>query len=206
MGDALFAECSALCRVSKHGHSAKRQSAEWRTRQRPSLPSVKHSAKRDTRQTSYLPSVRHSVKNNPRQNTSGDTGGPPVIFCRVLAVSTRQTCCLCRVLQVWHSAKYFFFKFFLWHLYSTLKHMFQFRTFLWLFGIFFKLFMFTWFFLKKVNLNSMCMKYWNLAIQKIVFMFLVYFEAVCRDIREISNIYFTKHDQQLVKKVFFLII
>jgi inhibitor of KinA sporulation pathway (predicted exonuclease) len=30
----------------------------------------------------------------------------------------------------------------------------------------------------------------------------VYFEAVCRDIREISNIFFTKHDQ-LVKKVFF---
>ena len=34
-------------------------------------------------------------------------------------------------------------------------------------------------------------------------MFLVYFEAVCRDIREISNIYFMKHDHQLVKKVFF---
>ena len=31
----------------------------------------------------------------------------------------------------------FIFKFFLWHLYSTLKHMFQFGTFLWLFGIFF---------------------------------------------------------------------
>ena len=32
--------------------------------------------------------------------------------------------------QFRHSAKYFFFKFFLWHLYSTLKHMFQFGTFL----------------------------------------------------------------------------
>ena len=53
--------------------------------------------KRDTRQTSSLPSVRHSAKNNPRQNTSGDAGGPSVILCRVLAVSTRQTCCLCRV-------------------------------------------------------------------------------------------------------------
>ena len=106
-GDALFAECSALCRVSKHGHSAKRQFAECHTRQRPSLPSVKHSAKRDTRQTSYLPSVRHSAKNNPRQNTSADAGGPSIILCRVLAVSTRQTCCLCRVLQAWHSAKRF---------------------------------------------------------------------------------------------------
>ena len=101
-GDALFAECSALCRVSKHGHSAKRQFVEFRTRQRPSLPSAKHSAKRacrvsGTRQTSSLPSVRHSAKNNPWQNTSGDTGGPTVILCRVLAVSTRQTCCLCRV-------------------------------------------------------------------------------------------------------------
>ena len=67
------------------------------TRQRPSLPSAKHSAKRDTRQTSSLPSVRHSTKNNPRQNTSGDAGGPSIILCRVLAISTRQTCCLCRV-------------------------------------------------------------------------------------------------------------
>ena len=67
------------------------------TRQRPSLPSAKHSTKRDTRQTFSLPSVRHSAKNNPRQNTSGDAGGPSVILCRVLAVSTRQTCCLCRV-------------------------------------------------------------------------------------------------------------
>ena len=67
------------------------------TRQRPSLPSAKHSAKRDTWQTSSLPSVRHSAKNNPRQNTSGDAGGPTVILCRVLAVSTRQTRCLCRV-------------------------------------------------------------------------------------------------------------
>ena len=118
-------------------------------RQMPYLPSVKHSAKRDTRQTSSLPSVRHSAKNNPQQNTSADAGGPSVILCRVLAVSTRQTCCLCRVLQAWHSAKrficrvptptldkvflFFFifvFKFFLWHLYSTLKHMFQFGTFL----------------------------------------------------------------------------
>jgi len=145
MGDALFAECSALCRVSKHGHSTKRQFAECCTRQRPYLSSVKHSAKRDTRQTSSLPSVRHSVNNNPRQNASADAGGPSVILCRVLAVSTRQTCCLCRVLQAWHSAKrflcrvpiptlgkvfFFVFKFFLWHLYSTLKHMFQFETFL----------------------------------------------------------------------------
>ena len=115
MGDALFAECSALCRVSKHGHSAKRQFAECRpaalgkagTRQRLSLPSAKHSAKRDTRQTSSLPSVRHSAKNNPQQNTSADAGGPSVILCRVLAVSTRQTFCLCRVLQAWHSAKRF---------------------------------------------------------------------------------------------------
>ena len=38
-GDALFAECSALCRVSKYGHSAKRQFAECRTRQ------SQHSAK-----------------------------------------------------------------------------------------------------------------------------------------------------------------
>ena len=38
-GDALFAECSALCRVSKHGHSAKRQFVECRTRQ------SRHSAK-----------------------------------------------------------------------------------------------------------------------------------------------------------------
>ena len=68
------------------------------TRQRPSLPSAKHSAKRDTQQMSSLLSVRHSAKNNPRQNTSGDAGGgPSVILCRVLAVSTRQTCCLCRV-------------------------------------------------------------------------------------------------------------
>ena len=107
-GDVLFAECLVLCRVSKHGHSIKRQFAECRTRQRPSLSSAKHSAKRDTRQTSSLPSVRHSAKNNPRQNTSGDAGGgPSVILCRVLAVSTRQTCCLCRVLQAWHSAKRF---------------------------------------------------------------------------------------------------
>ena len=76
-------------------------------RQRPSLPCAKHSAKRDTRQTSSLPSVRHSAKNNPRQNTSADAGGPSVILCLVLAVSTRQTFCLCRVLQAWHSAKRF---------------------------------------------------------------------------------------------------
>ena len=31
----------------------------------------------------------------------------------------------------------------------------------------------------------------------------MYFEAVCRDIRGISNICFTKHDHQLVKQVFF---
>ena len=61
----------------------------------------------NTRQMSSLPSVRHSAKNNPQQNTSGDAGGPSVILCRVLAVSTRQTCCLCRVLQAWHSAKRF---------------------------------------------------------------------------------------------------
>ena len=149
---AYFAECSALCRVSKHGHSAKRQFAECRTRQ------IRHSAKaafaecqilgkERPRQTSSLPSVTHSAKNNPRQNTSGDAGGTSVTLCRVLAVSTRQTCCLCRVLHAWHSAKrflcrvpiptlgkvFFFifvFKIFLWHLYSTLKHMFQFRTFL----------------------------------------------------------------------------
>ena len=78
------------------------------TWQRPSLPSAKHSAKRDTRQTSSLPSVRHSAKNNPRQNTSGDAGGPSVILCQVLAISTRQMCSLCRVLQAWHSAKRFF--------------------------------------------------------------------------------------------------
>ena len=112
------------------------------TRQRPSLPSAKHSAKRDTRQTSSLPSVRHSTKNNPRQNTSGDAGSPSVILCRVLAVSTRQTCCLCRVsgLALGKEAPLpsansdtqqsificfiFVFNFFLWHLYSTLKHMF----------------------------------------------------------------------------------
>ena len=109
---AYFAECSALCRVSKHGHSAKRQFAECRTRQ------IQHSAKaafaecqtlgkEGPRQTSSLPSVRHSAKNNPRQNTSSDAGGPSVTLCRVLAVSTRQTCCLCRVLHVWHSAKRF---------------------------------------------------------------------------------------------------
>ena len=41
MGDALFTECSELCRVSKHGHSAKRQFAECRTRQsRPSAKSI----------------------------------------------------------------------------------------------------------------------------------------------------------------------
>ena len=107
------------------------------TRQRLSLPSAKHSVKRDTRQTSSLPSVRHSAKNNPRQNTSADAGGPSIILCRVLAVSTRQTCCLCRVrkpgtrqrgsfaeCQFRHSAKYFYFFYFcfqnfLWHLYST---------------------------------------------------------------------------------------
>ena len=146
-GDVLFAECSALCRVSKHGHSAKRQFAECRTRQ-----------------------SRHSAK---------------------LVVSTRQTCCLCRVSGLALGKEvplpsansdtrqsififfYFFFvfKFCLWHLYSTLKHMFQFGTFLWLFGIFFNFFMFTWIFLEKVNLNCRCMKYWNLAIQKMVFMF-----------------------------------
>ena len=122
---AYFAECSTLCRVSKHGHSAKRQFAECRTRQ------IQHSAKaafaectlgkEGPRQTSSLPSVRHSAKNNPRQNTSSDAGGPSVTLCRVLAVSTRQTCCLCRVrkpgtrqrgsfaeCQFRHSAKYFF--------------------------------------------------------------------------------------------------
>ena len=31
-----------------------------------------------------------------------------------------------------------------------------------------------------------------------IHVFLVYFEAVCRDIHEISNICFTKHDHQLV--------
>ena len=132
MGDALFAECSALCRVSKHGHSAKRQFAECRTRQ------SRHSAKAVFAKCQTLGKEGHSAKNNPRQNTSGDAGGPFVILCRVLAVSTRQTCCLCRVLQAWHSAKrflcrvpiatlgkvflFFFifvFKFFLWHLYST---------------------------------------------------------------------------------------
>ena len=117
------------------------------TRQRPSLPSAKHSAKRDTRQTSSLPSVRHSAKNNPQQNTSGDVGGgPSVILCRVLAVSTRQTRCLCRVSGLALGKEVhlpsansdtrqsiffiFVFKFFLWHLYSTLKHIFQFGTFL----------------------------------------------------------------------------
>ena len=67
------------------------------TRQSRHSAKAEHSAKRDTRQTSSLPSVRHSAKNNPRQNTSSDAGGPSVILCRVLAVSTRQTCCLCRV-------------------------------------------------------------------------------------------------------------
>ena len=117
-------------------------------RQRPSLPSAKHSAKRDTRHTSSLLSVRHSAKNNPWQNTSGDAGGPSVILCRVLAVSTRQTCCLCRVFGLalgkevpLPSANFdarqsififfiFVFKFFLWHFYSTSKHMFQFGNFL----------------------------------------------------------------------------
>ena len=89
-GDAFFTECSEFCQVSKHEHSAKRQFAECRTRQRPSLPSVKHSA-----------------NVHPQQNTSGDAGGPSVILCRVLAVSTRQTFCLCQVLQAWHSAKRF---------------------------------------------------------------------------------------------------
>ena len=38
-GDALFVECLVLCRVSKHGHSAKRQFTECRTWQ------SRHSAK-----------------------------------------------------------------------------------------------------------------------------------------------------------------
>ena len=120
-GDTLFAECSELCRVSKHEHSTKRQFAECRTRQ-----------------------SRHSAKNNHRQNTSSDAGGPSVILCRVLAVSPRQTCCLCRVLQAWHSAKrflcrvpiptlgkvflFFFifvFKFFLWRCLGFRHHMSQ---------------------------------------------------------------------------------
>ena len=83
------------------------------TQQRPSLSSAKHSAKRDTRQTSSLPSVRHSAKNNPRQNTSADAGGPSVILCRVLAVSTRQMFCLCRVLQACSDTRQSIFIFFL---------------------------------------------------------------------------------------------
>ena len=88
----------ALCRVLGALPSVEtRALGKTGTRQRPYLPSAKHSAKRDTRQTSSLPSAKHSAKNNPRQNTSGDAGGPSVILCRVLTVSTRQTCCLCRV-------------------------------------------------------------------------------------------------------------
>ena len=63
---------------------------------------------------------------------------PSVILCRVLAVSTRQMFCLCRVLQACSDTRQsifilffiFVFQFFLWHLYSTLKHMFLFGTFL----------------------------------------------------------------------------
>ena len=111
---AYFAECSALCRVSKHGHSAKRQFVECRTRQsRHSVKAVfaecQTLGKEGHSANVLLPSVRLSAKNNPRQNNSGDAGGPSVILCRVLAVSTRQTCCLCQVLQAWHSAKYFYF-------------------------------------------------------------------------------------------------
>ena len=73
----------AVCRVP---HSAK-----------PALGKGRLCRVPNTRQTSSLPSVRHSAKNNPRQNTSGDSGGPSVILCRVLAIITRQTFCLCRV-------------------------------------------------------------------------------------------------------------
>ena len=104
------ARCFAECRntgTRQRGSLPSAALGKAGTRQRTSLPSVKHSAKRDTRQTFSLPSVRHSAKNNPRQNTSADAGGPSVILCRVLAVSTQQMCCLCRVLQAWHSAKRF---------------------------------------------------------------------------------------------------
>ena len=92
-GGALFAECRNTG-TRQRGSLMSVVFGKAGTRQRPFLPSAKHSANRDTRQTSSLPSVRHSTKNNPRQNTSGDAG---VILCRVLAVSTRQTWCLCRV-------------------------------------------------------------------------------------------------------------
>ena len=91
-----FAECR-ITSTRQRGSLPSAALGKAGTWQRPSLPSAKHSTKRDTRQTSSLPSVRHSAKNNPWQNTSGDTGGPTVILCRVLAVSTRQPCCLCRV-------------------------------------------------------------------------------------------------------------
>jgi hypothetical protein len=87
-----------LCRVlgALPSAEAKRRFAECHTRQMPSLPSVEHSTKRDTRQTSSLPSV-HSTKNNPRQKKSSDAIVLAITLCRVLAVSTRQRCSLCRV-------------------------------------------------------------------------------------------------------------
>ena len=57
--------------------------------------------------------------------------GKRAVFAECCKPSTRQRGSFAEC-QFRHSAKYFyfFFKFFLWHLYSTLKHMFQFETFL----------------------------------------------------------------------------
>ena len=116
------------------------------TRQRPSLPSAKHSAKRDL---GKRPLCRVS---GTRQRITLDKipqatpVAPPSSFaeCWPLALGKRAVFAEC---LAWHLAKrflcrvpiptlgkvFFFifvFKFFLWHLYSTLKHMFQFGTFL----------------------------------------------------------------------------
>jgi hypothetical protein len=103
-----------LCRVlgALPSAEAKRRFAECHTRQMPSLPSVEHSTKRDTRQTSSLPRVTLGKKKN-----SGDVVVLAVTLCRVLAVSTRQRCSLCRVSILALGKVIFFifgFKFFLW--------------------------------------------------------------------------------------------
>ena len=140
-GDALFAKCSALCRVSKHGHSAKPALGKGRlcrvpnTRQRGTLGKCPLCRVSGTRQRITLGKIPQPT-----------LVAPPSSFaeCWPLALGKRAVFAEC---LAWHSAKrflcrvpiptlgkvFFFifvFKIFLWHLYSTLKHMFQFRTFL----------------------------------------------------------------------------
>ena len=176
-GDTLFAECSALCRVSKHGHSAKRRFAKCRTRQ------SRHSANAVFAECQTLGKEGHSANvlfvecQALGKIPQATPVAPPSSFaeCWPLALGKRAVFVEC---LAWHSAKRFLCRVPI----STLGKVFLFFLFLFsnfFYGIYtvprstcsnlelfydFLVYFFNFlclleFFLEKVNLNCRCMKY-----------------------------------------------